>query len=52
MEAFLTHPASKDVSAFNALPFLYRECLKIELADVHALRARKTERVRVCPCYG
>jgi site-specific recombinase XerD len=55
MEAFLTRLAVQGVSAstqnqaFNALLFLYRECLKVELGPVDALRARRTERVRDCP---
>src|SRR5262245_23890553 len=46
MEVFLSLLARKGVSAstqnqaFNALLFLYRECLKVELGPVNALRAR------------
>lgn len=55
MEAFLTHLAAAGVSAstqnqaLNALLFLYRECLRIDLGQVNALRVRRTETVRDCP---
>lgn len=50
--AYLTYLAAKrDVAAstqnvaFNALIFLYRHVLKIELGDVNALRARRSRRL-------
>ncbi len=41
--------ASTQNQALNALLFLYRECLRIDLGQVNALRARRTETVRDCP---
>ncbi len=55
MEAFLTHLARSGVSAatqnqaFNALLFFYRQVLKQELGQVHALRAKRPTGVRQCP---
>lgn len=55
MEAFLTHLAMEGVSAstqnqaFNALLFLYREALRVELGPVNALRARRSVTLRECP---
>ena len=55
MEVFLSGMARDDYSrisqhqAFNAILFLYRHVLKIELGDVSALRARKGGRERYCP---
>lgn len=53
--AFLTDMAGKDYSAvsqnqaFNAILFLYRDCLKIELKDINAVRAKRPSRIRFCP---
>ena len=55
MEVFLSNMAREDYSsisqnqAFNALLFLYRNVLKIELKDVNALRARRSSRARYTP---
>lgn len=55
LEAFLSGLAHADVSAstqnqaFNAVLFLYRECLKQPLAGVDALRARRPSFVRHAP---
>lgn len=55
MEAFLSGLAHVDVAAstqnqaFNAILFLYRECLKQPLAGVDALRARRPSFVRHAP---
>jgi Phage integrase, N-terminal SAM-like domain len=55
MEAFLTHLAVEGVSAstqnqaFNALLFLYRQCFKVELGPVDALRAKRAATLRECP---
>ncbi len=55
MEAFLTHLAMEGVSAstqnqaFNALLFLYREALRVELGPVNALRAKRSLTLRDCP---
>lgn len=52
IEKFLTSLALKDVSAstqnqaFNAILFFYRNCLKIKLGDINALRAKRGERIR------
>ena len=53
IEAFLSHlvqegdvSASTQNQAFNAILFLYRNVLKIELAaPIHALRAKRTQRL-------
>jgi hypothetical protein len=53
IEAFLTHLAinlkvasSTQNQAFNALLFLYKEVLNIELKDtINAIRAKKPEKV-------
>jgi integron integrase len=53
IEAFLSHPAqegnvpaSTQNQASNAIPFLYRNVLKIELATtIHALRAKRAQRL-------
>ena len=54
VEQFLTYlAAEREVSAstqnvaFSALMFLYRDVLRVELAGVHALRARERKRVPV-----
>ena len=55
VEVFLSKMARDDYSkvsqnqAFNAILFLYRHVLKKELADVSALRCRKTSRERYTP---
>lgn len=55
MEIFLSDMAREDYSrisqhqAFNALLFLYRHVLKVEIGDVSALRAKRTSRARYCP---
>jgi integron integrase len=55
MEIFLSNMARQDYSsisqnqAFNALLFLYRHVLKIELKDVNALRCRRASRARYTP---
>lgn len=56
MESFLTHLAlHKDVSsrtqnqAFNALVFLYKQVLGIELGEINALRAKKPAHQRTSP---
>ena len=55
LERFLTHLAKSDVSAstqnqaFNAIIFLYREVLGIELSKVNGLRAKKYQHVRIAP---
>lgn len=55
MEVFLSDMARQDYSsvsqdqAFNAILFLYRHVLKVDLKDVNALRARKTSRARYTP---
>lgn len=57
VESFLTKMAMDDYSssaqnqAFNAILFLYRECLGIELGDVKALRARRPQRERYSPKF-
>jgi integron integrase len=54
VEAFLTHLAADRLvgpntqnQAFNALLFLYRHVLKVELGRINALRANKPERLPV-----
>jgi integron integrase len=55
MERFLTRLALEGASAsgqnqaFNALLFFYRNCLNVVLGPVHALRAKRPERLRDCP---
>ena len=55
VEAFLSSLAKANVSAstqnqaFNALIFLYRDVLKIELKEINALRAKRPSFVRVAP---
>ena len=55
LEVFLSAMAHDDYSsvsqnqAFNAILFLYRNVLKIELKDVNALRCRKKSRERYVP---
>lgn len=55
MEGFLSSLAKADFSAttqnqaFNALLFLCRECLKVDLKNINALRAKRPQMVRVCP---
>lgn len=55
MEVFLSQMAREDYSsisqnqAFNAILFLYRHVLKIEVKDVNALRARRSSRARYTP---
>ena len=55
IERWLTSLALADVSAstqnqaFNAILFFYRNCLRQELKDIHALRAKRGERVRRAP---
>jgi len=55
VEVFLSQMARDDYSkvsqnqAFNAILFLYRHVLKKDLADVSALRCRKTSRERYTP---
>lgn len=55
MEVFLSDMARQDYSsisqnqAFNAILFLYRHVLKVELKDVNALRARRSSRARYTP---
>lgn len=55
IERFLTQRALQDISAntqnveFNAILFFYRRCLKVELKGIHALRAKRGERVRSAP---
>ncbi len=55
MELFLSNMAHCDYSsvsqnqAFNALLFLYRHVLKVEIGDVSALRCRKKKRERYVP---
>lgn len=38
--------------AFNALLWLYRDVLKIELNNIHSLRAKRGRRVRYSPCFS
>lgn len=55
MEVFLSAMAHDDYSsvsqnqAFNALLFLYRHVLKVDLGDVSALRCRKKQKERYVP---
>jgi integron integrase len=55
LEAFLSHLARAGVAAatqnqaFNAILFFYREILKVQLGEVHALRARRPPHLRECP---
>ena len=55
MEVFLSSMAHDDYSsvsqnqAFNALLFLYRHVLKVEIGDVSALRCRKKQKERYVP---
>lgn len=55
MEVFLSLMAHEDYSsvsqnqAFNALLFLYRHVLKVEIGDVSALRCRKKQKERYVP---
>jgi site-specific recombinase XerD len=55
IEAFLTSLARAGVSAstqnqaFNAMLFLYREVLKQQVGEVHALRAKRPVALRYCP---
>lgn len=55
MEVFLSGMAHEDYSsvsqnqAFNALLFLYRHVLKVEIGDVSALRCRKKQKERYVP---
>lgn len=55
VEWFLSQMAKDDYSwtaqnqAFNAILFLYRNILKVELKDINALRARKSKRERYTP---
>jgi site-specific recombinase XerD len=55
MELFLSGMAHEDYSsvsqnqAFNALLFLYRHVLKVEVGDVSALRCRKKQKERYVP---
>lgn len=55
MELFLSGMAHDDYSsvsqnqAFNALLFLYRHVIKIEIGDVSALRCRKKQKERYVP---
>lgn len=55
MEGFLTMLAKDGVSAstqnqaFNALLFLYRDALKMEVGGVKSLRAKRPARIRDCP---
>lgn len=57
VEAFLTGMAHDDYSAvsqnqaFNALLFLYRECLGQKLENVSALRAKRPQRERYAPTF-
>jgi site-specific recombinase XerD len=41
--------ASTQNQAFNALLFLYRQCLKVDLGPVDALRAKRSATLRDCP---
>jgi len=55
MEAFLSHVAALGVSAstqnqaFNSLLFFYRDCMKVDLGPVNALRARQPVCLPDCP---
>jgi integron integrase len=55
IERWLTSLALSDVSAatqnqaFNAVLFFYRHCLRQQLTDISALRAKRGERVRRAP---
>lgn len=55
VEMFLTTLAKDEVAAstqnqaFNALVFFYRDCLKQELKDINALRAKREASVRRAP---
>jgi len=55
IEQWLTSLALRDVAAatqnqaFNAVLFFYRNCLRVELKDINALRAKRGERVRRAP---
>jgi len=55
IERWLTSLALCDVSAstqnqaFNSILFFYRNCLRQELKDINALRAKRGERVRRAP---
>lgn len=54
-EAFMSHLAQQDVSAstqnqaFNALVFLYREVLQVQLGKIDALRAKRPQHIRIAP---
>jgi integron integrase len=55
IEQWLTSLALRDVSAstqnqaFNAVLYFYRQCLRVALKDISALRAKRGQRVRRAP---